>query len=185
MTNVINVWNEVRFTADGISITLFSESQEGGAVVEDELWYTYEEMQELSPSRPFSLNLTDETQSAIATSSASQGLQQEMSDYIEEYSQQLENEQVGNLPKVGDVMIDKNAPPWSNDERVEVTNITDTKAENYIITERFGQMDDETVASANPYYPTNDTVIEAKYLGKDGRPTGDSYAFPESRLVEE
>lgn len=175
--DVINVWNEVRFTTDGISITLFSESQDGGAVVEDELWYTYEEMQQRSPSRPFSLNLSDETQSEISGSLLEQSA-------IEEYSQQLENEQVGNSPEVGDILVDENAPDWSTDERVEVVNITDKTAENYTIQERIYKAD-KTVATANPNYPENDTVIEAKYLDEDWYPTGDTYAFPESRLVEE
>jgi len=183
--DVTNVWNEVRVTSDGISVTLFSESADGGATVEDELWFTFDEIQEQAPSQPFSLNLSDETQSAISTIGDRNKLQQEIPDYIEEYSQELENEQVGNLPEVGDVLIDENAPDWSNGEWVEVVNITDQNAEDYVIEEWDCPYNDETVATANPNYSANDTVIEAKYLDETGHPTGDSYAFPESRLVEQ
>lgn len=60
------VWNEVRITSDGISISLLSEGRGGRAIVEDEMWFTFDELQEMSPSEPMSLNLSDETQAALS-----------------------------------------------------------------------------------------------------------------------
>lgn len=61
-----SVWNEVRFTSEGISISLFSESTGGDAILEDEMWFTYDELQEMSPSAPLSLSLSETTKEGLS-----------------------------------------------------------------------------------------------------------------------
>jgi hypothetical protein len=172
------VWLEGQIDDTGISLTLISESQDSGAQVEEIKHFSFDELQSKSGDI-FSLNLSDETQSAIANSQQSADMDKILAEAQSEISENSQSEIAE-----GDVLVDENAPDWSDNERVSVVNITDQKAENYVIQEKFGFRDDETVAVANPMYPSNDTVIEAKYLDEDGYPTGNTYAFPESRLVE-
>ena len=175
---ILNVWNEVRFTSDGISITLFSESQSGGAVVEDEMWFTFEELQEQSPSNPQSLNLSDETQSAISEQSENS----EPDTLLEEVEQNIvEDSQSENLPMIGSVYKDTNAPDWSDNDRVKVINISDKSADEYVVQEsEFGLP--KTVADVNYEADPDETVIEAQYLDESGQPKGKVYGFPASRL---
>jgi hypothetical protein len=210
MTQVLDVWNEVRITSDGISITLLSERADGGAVVEDETWFTFDELTAESPSRPMTLNLSDETSEAIAEANeqarigqmkAADGLAERAeilsenpsADELLAYmglSSESEIEQVadefGRLT-AGDAAIDENAPSWSDDEQVIVLErLDDVTAEEYVIQgnnegkalpPREQAWSDKTVATANPSYPDDDTVILARYIGGDKE-----YAVPESRL---
>jgi hypothetical protein len=176
---ILNVWNEVRFTSDGISITLFSESQAGGAVVEDEAWFTFEELQEQAPSNTQSLNLSDETQSAISEQSE----YSEVDTLLEEVEQNIvEDTQSEDLPEVGHIYKDTNAPEWSVDDRVEVVGISDKSVDEYVVKEcrlRGGKV---TVFDLNEGVDADETVIEAQYLDSDGHPSGKVYGFPVSRL---
>lgn len=174
------VWNEVRFTSEGISISLISESPEGVAVVENEMWFTYDELQEMAPSQPMTMRLSQETRDALIDSQRS-----ESGD-----SQQSES---GPSFEAGDEVTDIAAPPWSEDGTVVVKKVTDMTADEYVIQMNLFE-EDETVADANPNYPDDDTVVEAVYLDtvtdEQGRltkaitsvPADDVYAFPESRL---
>ena len=174
MDEIINVWNEVRVTADGISITLLSERASGGAIVEDETWFTFDELTANSPQSPISLNLSDETS--------------------QDFAEQRRLAQVGmimdegdDLPEPGDVLEDQNPAHWSDDTRVEVVEVLpNTRCEEYVIQGRHeGQSlpkseqswTDETVATANPSYDEGDTVVRGKYVGSEK-----VYAFPASRL---
>jgi len=54
----LTVWNEITISQSGIGITLYSESTDG-AVVEDETWFTFDELQ-TETGEIHSLNLSDE-----------------------------------------------------------------------------------------------------------------------------
>ncbi len=179
----INVWNEVRVTADGISVTLLSESAEGGAVVEDETWFTFDELQEMSPSGPINLGLSDQTQGAWAN-------ERRLAQVGRIYENQ-ESDDSQELPEEGDVLIDENAPDWSVDDKVIVTEVlSDVQCDEYLIDgpnegtttdNNLGSMFDKTVADANPSYDEDEPVILAKYDSG----SSDEYAFPASRLSEQ
>jgi hypothetical protein len=164
------VWAEVRFTSDGISISLLSESQGTGAIVEDEAWFTFEELQEMSPSAPQSMNLSQETQEALAE-------QRKQAAVGKLFTDSQQSGSVENLPEVGDTVVDTNPPKWSQDNELEVVGISDKSASEYVIEESdFGP--DKTVSAENPKCHGDETVIEAEYTSGDGT----TYAFPESRL---
>ena len=194
---IVNVWNEVRLTADGISITLFSETATGGAIVEDELWYTFEELQEQSPNPPQSLNLSPETRSKLSEQSEDRGFasMDEVLSSVEpeglplsEAKEIVEDAQSDTLPDVGDILRDENAADWSDERRVEVLNVLeDVNCNKYVIQSdedhRINTEVDEpkllekTVADANPSYDQHDPVVIARYLDSNKE-----YAFPASRL---
>jgi hypothetical protein len=157
MTQILNVWNEVRITSNGISITLLSESTDGTAVVEDETWFTFDELSAQSPSRPVTLNLSDETSEAIEEANEQARIGQiERADALSEKAEHLpespsadellaymglssesEIEQVadehGRLT-AGDAAIDENAPHWSDDAQVIVLErLDDVTADEYVI----------------------------------------------------
>lgn len=204
MTNApIAVWNEVRFTSEGISISLFSESPDGGAILEDEMWFTYDELQEKAPSEPLSLRLSSESREALSEQHEdavvgnlieSENLDDKSeiiddnpsSEQLLAYMGLLEgeatdgSESIENLPEVGQIALDRNAPDWSNDDRLEVVEISDKSAGEYFVDQKAHMPDEyrETVANANPSCDPDEPVIEAEYV--DG--TGESYGFPVSRL---
>lgn len=170
----INVWNEIRVTAEGISISLLSETGQGGAVVEDETWFTFDELQDQSPQSPISLNLSQGT--------------------LDSFDEQRRLANIGllydsakpSLPEAGDVLTDENAPHWAEDDWVEVVEVLDARADEYVVQgyhegEKIQPvhqpLKDKTVADKNPSYPSDDRVVIAQYKG-----AGDHYAFPVSRL---
>lgn len=73
----------------------------------------------------------------------------------------------------GDIVVDQDPPHWSDDDRVEVLEVTDTPANEWHINPF------ETVASENPDYPEDDNVVRGRYASQSGDQV---YAFPESRL---
>lgn len=75
----------------------------------------------------------------------------------------------------GDIVYDENSPHWSDDNRVEVTGVTDQVASEYQVDE------DSTIADLNPDYPSDDTVVEGTYSSGGNK----EYAFPASRLCQE
>lgn len=170
MSDPINVWNEVRVTGDGISISLISEGAGNPPVVEDEAWFTFDELQEMGPSEPINLNLSDESRSAMVG------------------GRQSDDEPTP--PQRGDPMVDDNAPSWAEDSRVVVEQyLPSVCAYEYVIEgpNASGAMDptlqarsDETVAAANPSYSADEPVVLARYVDSPA----ETYAFPESRLVE-
>lgn len=75
----------------------------------------------------------------------------------------------------GDVVHDTESPNWSDDNRVEVTEVTEKLCKECTIE------GSNTVADFNPDYPSDDNVIKAEYVGGNKE-----YSFPESRLsIEE
>jgi hypothetical protein len=180
---ITNVWNEVRVTDEGISITLLSESLEGGAIVEDETWFTFDEMRADSPQSPISLSLSGETDSALAE----QRRMAQVGELVD--SQESDNSQ--ELPEVGDCLTDQNPPSWASDsDYLEVVEVLpNTRCDEHIIQgpnegksleKGKHQLFDKTVADANPSYNENEPVVMAQYNG-----SGDWYAFPASRLSDE
>lgn len=85
---------------------------------------------------------------------------------------------VENLPEVGQIVRDNRPPEWSQDNRLEVVNISDESASEHVIEERVGHLPDETVFDANPHCGSGETVVEARYLSGNNK----TYAFPLSRL---
>jgi len=174
---IINVWVEGQIHSDGVSLSLLSESQEGGARVEAVENLTFEEL-ESREGGLFNMGLSDETQSA--------------------FGDQIRQAQVGKLfesqvsdepthPEPGTVLTDVNAPSWSDEDGVQVTEVlSEVTAEEYVIQGKhegtaldpsLQSWSDETVADANPSYSPDETVILGRYI--DG---GKEYAFPASRL---
>jgi len=162
MSNIIDTWTEITRSDDSIAITLYSESAEGEAMVEDMAFYNTAELQE-SPLPPASLNLSDETQAAL----------------------QSENEEPETGLEEGELVIDEGAPNFGSPE-IRITEIMDVPAEEYVIDgpqegkvvptseQRFS---DKTVADANATYPEDDPVILGRYTDESAE-----YAFPASRL---
>ena len=95
---------------------------------------------------------------------------------MEEVEQEL-NEWINALGITeGDKVFDRDGPSWSNG--FEVVNITQTRADEYVIgTDDWGEK--VTVAAENPNYPKYDGVIEVTPIA-----TGNNkeYAYPASRL---
>lgn len=190
MTNApLNVWNEVRITSEGISISLFSESTDGPAIVEDELWFTFDELELLANSEPQSLNLSDETVENLADQRQSANVAKIwQADTLDEKAEHLpENpstdellaymglsdmSEVENVAaesqsafETGDVVRDTNPPSWSDGENLEIVNISDQSADEYIIEETiFRDSPDKTVADANPSCDPDEQVYECVYL---------------------
>lgn len=180
MDEITNVWNEVRVTADGISITLFSERASGGATVEDEAWFTFDEMAADAPQSPISLNLSDRTSDDWAETRRLARVGQIMDEG--------ENEKSHDLPKAGDVLTDRNPAPWSEDTQVEVVEVLpNVSCDEYVIqgqnegdalTPSSQAWSDETVADSNPSYDEDEPVVRGRYVGSEK-----VYAFPASRLA--
>jgi hypothetical protein len=162
MSNIIDIWTEITRSGDGVAITLYSESAEGEAMVEDMAWCDASDSQK-SPLPLESLNLSDETQAAL----------------------QSENEEPETGLEAGELVIDEGAPNFGNPE-IRITEIMDVPAEEYVIDgpqegkvvptseQRFS---DKTVADANAAYPEDDPVILGRYADESAE-----YAFPASRL---
>ena len=161
MSNITDIWTEITRSGEGIAITLYSESAEGEAMVEDIAWYTTAELQE-SPLPPQSLNLSDETRQALQSVNE-----------IPEFSE-------------GELVIDTGAPNWGDSSEIRITEVLDARAKEYVIEgPQEGKVvppseqrwSDTTVADANTGHPEDDPVILGKYTDESAE-----YAFPTSRL---
>lgn len=75
----------------------------------------------------------------------------------------------------GDVVYDENSPNWSDDNRVEVTEVTDARSDEFEVD------GSDTVADFNPDYPADDKVVKGKYVDGGNK----EYSFPVSRLSTE
>ena len=172
------VYTEVQIDEDSISLTTISESGSDGPVIEDTARWTFDELQSLSGEHR-TLRLSRETRSALESGS----LQSQLSEIFAEAEADLY------FPDEGDVLIDDNPAPWSDDTRVVVEKVTDAPANEYVIQgyhegevvdERQQFNTDETVEDANPSYPADNRVVEGHYEG-----SVKTYAFPIDRLVQE
>jgi hypothetical protein len=172
---VTDVWNEITISGSGIGITLYSESAGTGARVEDETWYTFDELQSATGDI-VSLNLSDETRERLSTdeswSAPSTDEVLESAGQPSVHGQQSAGQQSVDL-QVGDLVEDENPPDWTDGDVLEVVEIlSDTRADEYY----FGEV--ITVATVNPEYPDDDPVVMATFI--DGSEA--EYAFPASRL---
>jgi hypothetical protein len=166
-----SVWNEIRFTDEGVGVTLYSESHDG-AVVEDEAWFAFDEIQDEKPQEIASLRLTEHTRNALETEP---DIESEMVSEPEPESWVTDGVQFAK----GDVVIDDGAPNWSQDNRLVVKEVTDRTANEY----QYDEREINTVADANPSYPEDDLVVEAIYFDDwEQDDELNTYAFPISRL---
>lgn len=168
-------WVEIQVDDDSVSLSLLTEGRDG-AVVEETAMYSLEQLEDAAGAID-TLNLSDESQNALSEQSrlANIGRVFELS------------EQGNDLPEVGDVVEDENAPHWSESGWLEVTEVLeDVTADQYVIEgPNEGvvpegmplHFNDRTVAEANPSYDDDEPVVLAQYEG-----AGDWYAFPASRL---
>lgn len=176
----LTAYVEVQIDEDSISLSLISESRDG-PVIEDTARFTFGQLEGMAGQHS-SISLSAETEEAL------QGAQPD-SPTAEELLAEMETTSRP-MPDSGQVMVDDNPAPWSQDTRVVVEEyLSDVKAEDYVIegTSGEGTLEkhlqsawDENVADANPSYPADDGVILAHYEGST-----EQYAFPESRLVED
>lgn len=199
MTQPIDVWNEIRVTSEGISITLFSESTGTGAIVEDEAWFTFSELEARpqSENAPLSLNLSEETRAAL---SENPPLSPDADELFEEMG--LDDADIDEVTlSPGDTVYDAMPPEWSENNTLVVVNVADERADAYAIEEaKYDWQSEKTVYDANPSFDPDDRVIECVYLddttipqddsvqrlarsmGKSAFDEEDVYAFPEGRL---
>lgn len=207
-------YTEVQVDEDSISLSLISEGRDG-VTIEDTERFTFEELKEMEGEHlTLSLSVgSQESLSEIQESATVGNLVQ--SDNLKERAEIIsdnpsETELLAYMgllggdasdgqdsveqgepryPHAGEVVTDTNAPPWSVDDRVEVTEVlSSVPAEEYVIQGRNeshvvdpARQDwtDETVADANPSYSPDEPVILARYIDD---PDSDEYAFPASRL---
>lgn len=178
---LLSVWNEVTISQSGIGITLYSESRGEQAKVEDETWFTFDELQSLSGDI-VNLRLSDDTRTRLVSNDP-----QEIVDEMRSQVSNLSNAQVSNLPEEGDLLWDENAPDWNDGGAVVVEEVLEeVQAREYVIegpnegtalAEHLHQLGDKTVADENLQYPEDDAVVIARYAGSEKE-----YAFPVSRL---
>lgn len=167
------VWNEITISQSGIGITLYSESAGSGAVVEDEVWFTFDEL-DLKTGEIHSLNLSDITEESINELKKDATRGKILSEDQSEFS---ENTQSENLPSVGDLVEDSNPPSWSEDNRLKVVEIPDETTDEYVVEER-PVYNDKTVADVNPSCDPDEPVVICEYVSGNDK----EYAFPLSRL---
>jgi len=176
MSEILDTWTEVRTSDNGISATLYSEWEGGEVIVEDELWFTQDE---LSDSREItSLNLSQESREAIYSR------QTDIDNYTDDNGVELIQESLNQIEE-GDWVIDENPPSWSDDgARLQVVErLDDVTADEYVIEHNNFYRNDVTVASENPDCPSDDTVILCRFA--DQMDSDEPYAYPESRLRPE
>lgn len=184
---IIDVWNEVTISPSGIGITLYSEKRGGPAIVEDETWFTFDEMEEMGASKPQSLNLSDETRAALVGDPAPTG--EDPDGTIDVASPRAEKTtDTHDLPDYGAIVEDKNPPSWGEGEPLRVVNDPNMTAGEYVIEESLVGHD-KTVADANPSADPDEPVVECAYMSdvdiafdKIDISEDDVYAFPVSRL---
>jgi hypothetical protein len=173
--NISDVWLEAQIDENGIALSLISEGVGEDAIVEAVDHYTFEELQDKSGDM-FNMNLSDDSRETLSEMRRLSNIGKIAESDIEA-KDETESQEGKELPEEGDILWDDNAPSWSQDDRVEVVNVTDQQADEYVIEERvFGN---DHVSDANPSYDEQDTVIEATYLDSERSGT---YAFPASRL---
>ena len=193
----LTVWNEITISQSGIGITLYSESTDG-AVVEDETWFTFDELQ-AETGEIHSLNLseeTDELMAEAAKTSRQQKIYNEFEDIDfgkleDELEDELYEEQESHdFPNEGEIVEDLNPPSWSENNALEVVEVLeDVKAEDYVIQgQRAGvalsedehlSLYEQSVAQANPSYDSDDPVVMCEYADENNNTT---YAFPLGRI---
>jgi hypothetical protein len=102
--NILGVWNEVRISNEGISITLYSESTDE-VYVEDEMWFTHNELHDSGSNRIYSLRLSQETREIMSSAGLNQ--YQELEDFL--------MSETDEYIAAGDIVEDKETPPsiWS------------------------------------------------------------------------
>jgi hypothetical protein len=171
--NILSVWNEVRISDEGISVTLYSEDA-NDVYVEDELWFTHNELLDESSNRIHSLRLSRKSREIMEDG----GLNQ---------YQELENFLMSNKeePKIeaGSIVKDENSPEWSDLNYLKVERVTSIHASRYLIEDSTDPQWATTVADVNPKYPADDYVVECHYMDTDDRVSQKRYAFPISRLT--
>jgi len=141
MAQINGAWTELRVTSEGISVSLYTESDDRVSV-EDETWFTWDELEdsvgavvELGANQPSTDTESDEKS------------------YI--------------LPNVGDVMVDPKAPRWSDDNLVRVTHVyPEVTHSEWPLTDHDGEAD--VLSDLNRYEPADAPVVEAEYLGNEG-----------------
>lgn len=172
MSEILDTWTEIRTSDSGISATLYSEWEGGEVIVEDEMWLTQDE---LSDSREItSLNLSQESREAIhSRSDDSDDTQKNGVELIQETMYAIEE---------GDWVFDKSPPSWSEDApNLQVIEVTDMRADEYVIEEKAFMPSSKTVAGDNPEYPSDDRVVLCRF--GDQMDSDEPYAYPESRLT--
>jgi len=171
-------YTEVQIDENSVSLTLITESQDGPHI-EETARFTFDELQSLS-GQHFTLSLSGDSREAFEEQSRLSAIGQ-----ILDSQESVEDEPT--YPDVGEVVYDTNAPDWSDDERVEVTEVLSSVAtleyviqglnEGHVMHPAEQHWTDKTVADANPRYDADDAVILGKYTEN-----GDVYAFPAGRL---
>jgi hypothetical protein len=165
-----SVWNEIRVTDDGVSVTLYSEDPSGhGPIVEDEWWMTHAEI-ENTPHGIASLRVSEET---LERGSQEEEVTLSTGDVVEDLNppSYMSEEAIG---EKGQLIVDEVLPPevtcatWAFDEEASTDDMSDME-----------QVFAQTVADANPSYPDDDRVVLARYKDSDSQ-----YAFPASRLAK-
>lgn len=216
-TNITSVWVEIQVDADGIGLSLISEGDSGAVVenIEHFTFEELQSMDGHIQSMNLSDNARDTLSEQAEDATVGNLLQSEnLSEAAEEMPTNPSSKELlaymdllgggatdgeptgedpdgtvdtGVLPTAGDVLTDVNAPSWSDDDWVEVVEVLDAQADEYVIQGRNegkviprAEQDwtDETVADANPSYDSDETVVIGQYSG-----TGKHYAFPVSRLA--
>jgi len=193
----LTVWNEITISQSGIGITLYSESTDG-AVVEDETWFTFDELQ-AETGDIHSLNLSDETDELMAEAAKTSRQQKIYNEFEDIDFEKLEYELEGefdeeqesyDFPDEGEIVEDLNPPLWSENSALEVVEVLeDVKAEDYVIEgrragqalsedERLG-IYEQSVAQANPSCNSDDPVVMCEYADENNNTT---YAFPLGRI---
>lgn len=172
-----NVWLEVQYDGDSFNLTLLSEAVGRQAKAEA---VANLDPETVESGAVFSLNLSDETRSALVENQQSD---KSFEEQLKENLMEVHQSQVSE----GDVLTDENAPSWSQSDWVEVVEVLSrVRADEYVIQgfhegeaidTRQQFTEDKTVADANPSYPSDDAVVIGQYEG-----TGKHYAFPASRL---
>jgi len=195
-------YTEVQIDDDSISLTLISESGGSGPVIEDTERFTFEELQDMAGEH-LTLRLSTDSREALVDSRESAVVGNLLqAETMEERAEEIpenpttkellaymgmlggeatdgsESGSVENLPEVGQIVRDNRPPDWSQDNRLEVVNISDKSASEHVIEERVSHLPDKTVFDANPHCDSDETVVEARYLSGNNK----TYAFPLSRL---
>ncbi len=153
MPEIDTAWIEVQMDNDGetLSLTVFTEGADSPTVEAIETFDTDNLEEELAGNTEV-IRLSDDTRSDT------------------EESEETEIEE-------GDLVRDTDAPIWSEDDRVNVLEVTDDRADQHVIEQ--STILGKTVKSENPEYPADDRVIIGRYLDQE---TDRTYSFPESRL---
>ena len=163
---VATVWNEIRITGDGISVTLYSEDADG-ARVEDEVRFTFEELHEMDGELE-SLRLSDETYDRMGKDTMS----------LAEVRESLKENGIRKRFEEGETVIDTESPEWSADDKLTVHSYAEQQADKYVIDHSHEGENKPTVNDANPSCEPDEPVVLATYDSGNEK----IYAFPQSRL---